>query len=199
MRRTLTGGLVTAMLALVACTGGAGGGEGDDPGPPSPTGMGTATATAPPGEGSPTAPTPTEEPAGSALVGVWTIDLQDKLRALLAPYGGVPAGLSCRGAENLLFGEDGAFLATLNGRCRFLDKSGSVQGEQAGEFRDQGDAFVLHHVVGRLSGEIQGIAVPLAAWDTTTRPVPYRVDGDELTITVAMPGGARVELVYRAA
>jgi hypothetical protein len=196
MRRILALGLASAMLVLGACAGGAGDGEADGTRTPSPMGVGTATA--PPGEGSPTTtPTPTEEPAASALVGVWTIDLQDKLRTLLEPYGGVPAGLSCRGAENLMFGEDGAFLATVAGRCRFVGKSGSVEGEQAGEYRDQGDAFVLQHVVGRLSGEIQGVPVPLAAWDTTTGPVPYRVDGDELAIAVAMPGGTTVELVYR--
>ena len=93
MRRILALGLASAMLVLGACAGGAGGGEADGTRTPSPMGVGTATA--PPGEGSPTTtPTPTEEPAASALVGVWTIDLQDRLRTLLEPYGGVPAGLS---------------------------------------------------------------------------------------------------------
>ncbi|GIU99627.1 MAG: hypothetical protein KatS3mg014_1243 [Actinomycetota bacterium] len=150
---------------------------------------------------SPTEASPTETPpaGGSPLVGVWTIQLQDKLRALLQPYGGVPAGLSCQGAENLMFGEDGAFLATLNGRCRFLDKAGKVAGEQAGEYRDEGGSFVLVNVAGRLSGEIQGVPVPLAAWDRVTQPVPYRVEGDQLTIPVPMPGGTTVELAYQAA
>ena len=199
MRRILALGLVLSMSVLGACAGNeADGGGSDGAGIPSPTGA--ETATAPPGEASPTMlPTPTEQPTASALVGVWTIDLQDKLRALLEPYGGVPAGLSCRGAENLMFSEDGAFLATLAGRCRFMGKSGSVEGEQAGEYRDEGEAFVLNHVVGRLSGEIEGVPVPLAAWDTTTGPVPYRVDGDELVISVTMPGDASIELVYRAA
>lgn len=189
MRRFVALGVVSWVLVLGAC-----GGAGDGGVPPG----GEDESPTPTHEASP-ADTPTEEPPASALVGVWTIDLQDELHALLAPYGGVPAELSCQGAENLMFGGDGAFLATLAGRCRFDDKSGSVQREQAGEYEDRGDAFVLREVMGRLTGEIEGVPVPLATWDTTAGPVPYRVEGDELAITVRMGGGTTVELVYHAA
>lgn len=197
MRRFVALGVVSWVLVLGACGGAGDGGvpPGGEDASPTPTHEASPTPTH---EASPTG-TPTGEPAASALVGVWTIDLQDKLRALLAPYGGVPAELSCQGAENLMFGGDGAFLATLAGRCRFDDKSGSVEGEQAGEYEDRGDAFVLRDVMGRLTGEIEGVPVPLATWDTTTGPVPYRVEGDELAITVRMDGGTTVELVYHAA
>lgn len=185
-------------LALAACSGGPGDASSvaADESPPTAT-AGTPT---PGGLTSPTSTSsPTGEPAPSALVGVWTIQLQDKLRALLEPYGGIPSGLSCQGAENLLFEADGGFLATLAGRCRFLGKNGTVDGGQAGWYRDEGDAFVLIDVTGNVTGEIKGVPVPLAFWDRVTGAVPYRVSGEELTIEVSMPGGSTIELTYRAA
>ncbi|HXF72609.1 MAG TPA: hypothetical protein VNO79_08395 [Actinomycetota bacterium] len=98
-----------------------------------------------------------------------------------------------------MFGRDGTFLATLVGRCRFQHASGAVEGEWAGEYRDEGDAFVLIGVRGRISAEIQGMSVPLATWERVTAPVPYRVAGGELTFRFPMPGGATVELTYQAA
>lgn len=198
--RKLVAFVLASAIALAACSGGSadGGAEG-----PTATGGGATSPTGaiPPTEGpSPTEePSPSEEPAGSPLVGVWTIQLQDKLAALLEPYGGVPPGLRCRGAENLTFGEDGSFLAAIAGRCEFQTASGGVEGEWAGEYRDEGDAFVLIDVRGSISAEVQGMSVPLASWERVTDPVPYRVAGERLTFRFAMPDGATVELTYRAA
>jgi hypothetical protein len=98
-----------------------------------------------------------------------------------------------------MFGREGEFLATIAGRCEFMDKSGAVDGGQAGTYRDEGNTFVLQDVTGRLSGEIRGITVPLAAWDRVTEPVSYRIQENTLVIDFSMPDGARVELNYRRA
>ena len=98
-----------------------------------------------------------------------------------------------------MFGREGEFLATLAGRCDFMGQSNSVDGGQAGSYREEGNAFVLQDVTGRVSGEIRGMTVPLAAWDRLTQPIPYRIQQNTLVIAFSMPDGARVELAYNAA
>ena len=191
MRRLLVPGILLGALVFTACPLRSDVRTTEGAASPSPTVAATA-ASPPSGE----SPSPREGDRASRLVGVWTIDLQSKLAALLAPYGGVPSDLSCQGAENLMFGREGEFLATLAGRCEFMGSSGAVDGGQAGTYRDEGNTFVLQDVTGRLSGEIRGITVPLAAWDRVTEPVSYRIQENTLVIDYSMPDGARDELNY---
>jgi len=132
------------------------------------------------------------------LVGTWELSVMDKLAALLAPYGGVPAGLTCRGKEVLTFAADSSFVQTITAECPSLrDPSRVFRSEQhsTGTYEDMGDSFVLSDV--RTVGQILlgGYPLPLADFATNER-VGYTIEGNQLTIEFTTPDRARIVLTY---
>ncbi len=137
------------------------------------------------------------------LVGTWVAPAEEIVRANLAPYGGLPADLSCTGQVVMTFGADGSFRRTHQGECRAPIEGGepivaTTEGEATGTYEDLGDSFVLHNVqfTGRVA--IEGFGTTLGDLSQDV-PVPYTIEGDRLILRFTDPNGNTIVHVYTRA
>ena len=132
-----------------------------------------------------------DEACTGTLVGVWTTTVSEAFAILSAPYGG--GGPSCTGPFVVTFGEDGTFSTGFEATCTLVDQTGSGQALLSGTYTNDDETFTVDDVVGGGTMTMFGTTQPLPVVDGYRQglsgPVPYSIDGDQLTYTFSSPDG----------
>jgi hypothetical protein len=125
------------------------------------------------------------------LVGVWTTTVADAFAILSAPYGG--GGPACDGPFVVTFGQDGTFSTAFQATCTLLEQSGTGQAQLDGTYSSDGKTFTVNDASGEGTLTMFGTTLPIPIVDGyrqgLSSPVPFQIDGDELTYTFSAPDG----------